>query len=201
VSMIVLFIIATINSHMIYGFRFHKIDQIAINGSHHIQMPFRCYFANQEYERFYQLYWNTIVMIIYNVVPALIIIVGNIKIATAILFSGNRTDSRVHPDGNTINYNRRKSSAKLLCILGIFYVITTTPFCIYFVARWRTVQLSAESFAKWQLATAIVNMLLNCNFSFNFFFYFMSGTLFKKEWNRLVGKVCARFQNRQSSSN
>jgi hypothetical protein len=50
------------------------------------------------------------------------------------------------------------------------------------------------SFARWQLFTVIVNLLLWSNFSFNFFFYFMSGTLFKREWKRIMEKVAGLFK-------
>lgn len=180
VSLIAFFVIAALNSHLIFGLRLYNgnfTQNVTVP-----QMPFKCYFRSEEYGKFFFQYWNVIVLVLYNLLPASIIIAGNINIAVVLIYRRNRVNPSVNPDNN----NRRKSSAKMLFVLSVFYVITTTPWCVYYSLRGEISDYSEASFAKWQLATVVVSILVWSNFTFNFFLYFVSGTLFKNEWKRLV---------------
>jgi hypothetical protein len=153
--------------------------------------------VSDEYMAFVRHFWSVFVLVIYNVLPALIIIFGNANIIVAIFLRSRGLTTRIHPVTNPAEVSRRKASTKLLLILSVFYLVTTTPWCLYIVLRSKLTEFGEEgglSFAKWQLFTVIVNLLLWSNFSFNFFFYFMSGTLFKREWKRLMEKVGGVFK-------
>lgn len=183
-SLIVLFVIATLNSHLIFGLRLYNTSD---NGNitknvTEPQIPFKCYFSSEEYGKFYFQYWYKIVLALYNLIPASIIIIGNLNIAFMLIYRRNK----VNPSSNPNSNNRRKSSAKMLFVLSVFYVITTTPWCVYNSLRGKITDYSEESFSKWQLATVVVSIFVWSNFTFNFFLYFVSGTLFKNEWKRLV---------------
>jgi hypothetical protein len=159
--------------------------------------PFRCFFISAEYESFYRKYWSVYFLIVYNAIPAAIIITGNINIAVFILKERFGLTARVRSEINPTVANRKRSSAKLLFTLSTFYLLTTTPWCVYWILRGKIsfqAKLSPKSLAGWQLATVIVQVCLWCNFSFNFFFYFVSGTLFKREWTKLVDKVKENFR-------
>ena len=204
VSITALILIALANSHMIYGTKFYdnlNSANLTTNSSYDADyLQFRCYFVSDEYELFVRNYWNVFVLSMYNVVPALIIIAGNVNIVAVLFLRKNGITTRVHPVTNPAEVSRRKASTKLLFTLSVFYFITTTPWCVYIVLRRRVTSLAEigdQGFARWQLGTVTVNILLWSNFSFNFFFYFMSGTLFKREWKRLVEIVNSSIQ-RQS---
>lgn len=204
-SLIVLVLVGLINGHMIYGFSIYtstadktvddNIGENQLNAS-----AFPCDFISSEYKYFYVHIWAVIMFILYTLLPSIIIILGNINIAAVILLQRKR-QAKVAP-GNPAKEaiaNRKKSSARMLFILSFFFMLSTMPYCIYFVVRSQVKYISDRNVAKWQLLTVIVNILGWCNFTFNFFFYFVNGTLFKQEWKRLVSKTkesCQRFVTR-----
>lgn len=177
-------IIALVNGHVIFGFRF--IDIPAVNNST-VFHP-QCSFSSLEYGNFFVNSWSVIFLIIHNLVPATFILIGNFNIAGVILLQRKRL-ARVNPAPSTSDADniRKKSSTKILFIISGFFIITLTPWCIHYVARGQISEpLSGQKLAEWQLFTVIVNILAWSNFSFNFFFYFVSGSHFKSEWNRVV---------------
>lgn len=82
-------------------------------------------------------------------------------------------------------YNR--SATRLLFGVCAFFVATVLPYCVYHVIKNQLSEVSYREVAFLQLIQSIIYCLLYCNFSFNFFMYFMCGTLFKKEWKRISG--------------
>jgi hypothetical protein len=94
---------------------------------------------------------------------------------------------------------KTRSPSRMLFTLTIFFVVTSFPFTCYSVAKSQISDLNGRDVSRWQLLTIIVLILGWCNATFNFFLYFVSGTLFKREWERLVqsGKLkCCRLFNR-----
>jgi hypothetical protein len=87
---------------------------------------------------------------------------------------------------------KRKSSTKLLLTISIFFLLTTLPYCIYAIVKGRVHQLDEDGVDTWRALTFFFNILLWSNFSFNFFLYFVSGSLFKQEWKILIEKIKSR---------
>jgi hypothetical protein len=120
---------------------------------------------------------------------------GNGFIAMTII-KQRRRFKKVYPSsqGQSKQPNRTRSQTRMLFVLSSFFLITTLPFCIYLVIRSDLKDLSHTDIVKYQLVNALVRMLLYSNFTFNFFLYFVSGTLFKQEWQRMVAPAKARLE-------
>lgn len=242
---ILLFIIIVLNSHVIYGFTLFDKESLSAafgitNQTEYVLKYFPCYHSSVDYANFYNTYWTTSVMVLYNVIPMCLIITGNVNIAASIIMrwkrsrkiaptessmkiydlsknSGNNditvrqpisrrsdgergsdpmvTESRYFAIGNTIsNKNQRtmtnrssrpNAATRLLFTLSAFFLVTTTPYCVYYVIKNQLNDVSDRNIARLQVIQAIVHTLLFCNYCFNFFFYFVSGTVFKQEWTRV----------------
>jgi hypothetical protein len=103
---------------------------------------------------------------------------------------------RVHPEisgADTRNPQQRKSPTRMLFLLSGAFLITTFPYSSYMVVQSGLKNLDERCFAQHQLITAIILMLVYSNFTCNFFLYFVSGTLFKNEWSKLVVDVRQKF--------
>lgn len=190
-AFVVFMIIVCVNSHLIFGFTLGSKNAERIHRNqtgNSAVLP--CDFISTEYKLFYERTWSIFVFVLYTLLPAVIIITGNINIAL-VLLSRTKRRAKIVPAvaAKKIAEDRQKSSAKMLFILSIIFLITTMPYCIYFVVRGQIEQMSDRSVARWQLITVSVNILGWCNFTFNFFFYFVSGTLFKQEWQKLRMKI------------
>ena len=87
------------------------------------------------------------------------------------------------------------AGAKMPFLICSFYLITSVPFTIFSLIK--TVHFSnvtdEKLYAKLQLTRAILQMMLYCNFTFNFWMYFASGSLFKEEWNQIVTSIQRKF--------
>ena len=96
--------------------------------------------------------------------------------------------------GNTIRKSKYNSPTRMLFTLTIFFIITTTPYCVFVVFKSQLHVLSDREVAVWQLIYVSVLVFGWCNYAFNFFLYFVSGTLFKREWTRLILIGKAKFR-------
>ena len=52
-----------------------------------------------------------------------------------------------------------------------------------------TAPISPKQTIQRHLVYTILRHMMYCNFSFNFVLYFVSGTLFKTEWNNIIVEV------------
>lgn len=193
-AFVVFLTIVSVNSHLLFGFTLEskKAERIHRNetGNSVVLADLPCDFASTEYKLFYERTWSILVFILYTLLPAIIIISGNVNIALVLMFRIKR-QAKIVPAvaAKKIAEDRQKSSAKMLFILCLVFLITTMPYCIYFVVRGQIEEMSDKSVARWQLITVSVNILGWCNFTFNFFFYFVSGTLFKQEWQKIRRRI------------
>lgn len=202
-SAIVLLIVASLNTHTIYGFRIYNI----VKGGNYMrnasigdddELP--CHFVSSEYRHFFEENWSIILFVCFVLLPAFIIIIGNISIFVSVGTYRKRL-TKVAPAGrfNLIAVEKAKSARKILFFLSIMYLITTMPWSIYYVIKGKLISVSPKGEARWQLVTVIVSVLLWCNFSFNVFFYYVSGTLFKQEWSRLTKMITCKIKFTRNS--
>lgn len=106
-----------------------------------------------------------------------------------------------HVDNVTINpinsrnirrNSKKRSSTRLLFTISVFFLLTTVPYCIYAIVIGQLQELDDDGIASWRALTFFIHILAWSNFSFNFFLYFVSGTLFKQEWKILIENVKRR---------
>lgn len=243
---VLLCVAAVLNSHTLYGFTLYDIDKFnATFGETDARLSvvkqFPCFYSSPGYRLLYEKYWSPTVLILYTVIPMIIIIIGNINIATTIIIQKKKSmkirpaensrrisskicdcnsseqrkkcvcaskhahdvhgsiDDVIKGSGDTtlggsrgrmsINTKNNKSATRLLFALSVFFVVTTLPYCVYYVIKGYLTHVSFRDIARLQLTQAVVHNMLFCNFSFNFFFYFASGTVFKQEWTRLTSNA------------
>ena len=162
-----------------------------------------CTISSKEFSRFYITAWQFIAMLWYNVLPVAIIITGNALIGTVLL----KRKKQVHPTStrNQHNLAREKMALKMLFAISFFHVIFTSPFSIYLIMRINsTLNSSPKEMAVDQLKSAVLHILLFCNYTFNFALYFVRGSLFREEFNELVALLKNMFikcRERRGASN
>ncbi|KAH3877583.1 hypothetical protein DPMN_001458 [Dreissena polymorpha] len=119
-----------------------------------------------------------------NIIPVCIITAGNLALLAA-LVKQKRQLRRVAPNiakGCSVAGRRQKSSTRMLFILSGFFMITTLPYTMFRVYKDFNPSIGPREYARDILLESATEMLLSCNFTLNFFLYFVSGTLFKQEW-------------------
>ncbi|KAH3808658.1 hypothetical protein DPMN_137015 [Dreissena polymorpha] len=150
---------------------------------------------------FYGDIWSIVVLVVLNVVPMLIIILGNINIRINIVRQKRRLrtqQSNRNNDTVEISQTRRHKDAsrnsvtRMLLLISIFLILTTFPFTIYRCLWFEIDDSSLKAHAKRHLYDSILEVILYCNFTFNFFFYFVSGSLFEEDWHRMVDEMRSR---------
>jgi hypothetical protein len=263
-AMTLLGFLVAFNAHYIAGFMHYDSEDELKEELGDVPVQFPCTFTSKKYMEFYTGANGILLLILFNIIPSSIIVIGNVTIAADIIMrkkrlnkvnpaterstaiestprnenattqtnlpletlSGNQlvlkieeqpTSSQPQSSGNTINIEnnptnntqtestravakvtkvkRSKSPNRILFTLSIFFVATTFPYGVYFVLLGNVGDISERAIAKWQLFTVVVLICGWSNFTFNFFLYFVSGTLFKQEWNRLLRTTKNRLHN------
>lgn len=264
-SMITLLTLATGNIHCIFGFKYYQTRNEIKTEFGDDLLHFPCTFATKPYFLFFRKTWVLMVLLVLNILPGLIIIIGNMCIAVTVYIQKKRI-ARVQPTiektptprptahpgtSNAINnavprsvsstfqgkqqknintnlhaskrgqcasqtktlktdtgqlrthartamtkitQKKSRSPTRMLFTLSIFFLLTTFPFCLYFVLKGNTYDLNDKEIAEWRLFTIIAHILGWCNYTFNFFLYFVSGTLFRQECKRLCHKAKVKLQ-------
>ncbi|XP_052813958.1 C-C chemokine receptor type 1-like [Mya arenaria] len=180
------------SSHYLFGRHLETRFKYG-NDSEVIDVYHRCVTIDA-FDSFYGVTWNLLILVVLNIIPVIIIIVGNINIV-ATIFIQRRHIRRVNPVSNlpSVIGNRKKSTTKMLLVVSGFFMITTLPFTIFAVLKPNIAVQSPRDKARINLYETICVLLLYCNFTFNFFLYFVSGTMFKQEWTRLTKKLYDNF--------
>ncbi|XP_052813941.1 C-C chemokine receptor 1-like protein 1 [Mya arenaria] len=180
------------SSHYLFGKHLETRYRYG-NNSDVIDVYYRCTPINDAFNRFYRNTWNLLILVVLNVIPVIIIIVGNINIVATIVIQIKQR-RKVNPVSKLSVYgSRKKSTAKMLFVVSGFFMVTTLPFTIFSVLKQKIQIESPRGKARMDLYETIFVLLLYCNFTFNFFLYFVSGTMFKQEWKRLTKKIYDTF--------
>ncbi|KAH3798276.1 uncharacterized protein LOC127837285 [Dreissena polymorpha] len=82
---------------------------------------------------------------------------------------------------------RGQHATRLLFCICTCWILTFIPFAVLQVIR-RNIDIDVppKTACILELTRAVTHSLLYFNFALNFFFYFVSGTLFKNEWKKMV---------------
>jgi len=190
VSIVLLCICWLYSSHYVFGYSIQKVD-LDNNTS-----ELKCAASTDQFVAFYKTTWPVMVLVGLNFIPIVLIILGNITIVVNII-QQRRKLMKIHPSNN-FNQNtvlKRKSLTKLLFLLCGFFIATTVPYAISNVVVKRANNETTEDQHFNKMIVTICFNFLFCNFSFNFFFYFVSGTLFKQEWKKLLEECSCVIRN------
>lgn len=205
VTSVTLAFVVVLNSHMLFGFDLFdpaSSDDFLTAVTETDLNVHPCYYKSQFYKDFFTGTWSVVVLAFCNVCPIIVIFIGNIVIARGIIRrqrAVNPTElSCTHSSSNqtttgTTERKTRKSFARILLVLSCFFLVTTLPYCVYVVIKNQLTLVSARTVARLQLIEVCVHCLMYANFSLNFMFYFLSGTLFRKTLKSLIESAKKRF--------
>ncbi|XP_052799143.1 probable C-C chemokine receptor type 3 [Mya arenaria] len=147
---------------------------------------------NEHFGDFYGDIWPVIVLVVLNIIPMVLIITGNIGIIRNVIKQKQQLQ-RVNPLPQTTNVHGGnktvKPMSKMLFIISTVFVISTIPFTIFQILWLQLDNSTPHALARRDLLDTFFENLLYANFTFNFFLYFVSGSLFKQEWNAFVKSV------------
>ena len=167
-----------------------KVDIVTANGTNEtgVETIRRCIYAYGKSENFYKRVWPLIVLVVFNVIPILIILLGNITIILTII-AQRRKMRRINPVAHNQQQavpKKIKSATKRLFLICAMFMVTTLPFTIGHVVLSQIKPNTLEENARKHLNYVVLRTLLYCNFTFNFVLYFVSGSLFKQEWKAMM---------------
>ncbi|XP_059157508.1 growth hormone secretagogue receptor type 1-like [Physella acuta] len=139
----------------------------------------------------YDFVVNTILpiadVVLLSLLPFLFVIVGNVVIVwRAFLSLKTAAELSLTFSKNVLQRKRRTSSMTIILIgLSAIFLLTTSPSCVYNL--WELGggdDSSVHGAARAELAWALVNILMYCNNTFNFYLYCLSGRKFRNEMRR-----------------
>ena len=152
-----------------------------------------CAPTNDVYAHFLTKWWSGIVLIAYNIVPFTLILSGNATIALTLW-----RRRRNMPTSSSQRSEQMQSVTKLVFWLSGFFLLCVSPYCVFHVMfQAQDESLSGEGIAWLQLFLAMALMLLLSNYTFNFCFYFLTGSTFRLELYALMSEINAYFRRNQ----
>ncbi|XP_060605529.1 cysteinyl leukotriene receptor 1-like [Ruditapes philippinarum] len=194
IAVVTLILVILLNAHLIYGSTMiERQINITENNVTRIQTTNHCSLRKGGYSEFYNAVWKKLLLILGSVVPLILIITGNAIVATSLIKS-KRALRRVQIQNNAVNRNDRQSprnnaNYRMFFILCSVYVVTTVPYGLYLNLLEFGKEVDEHTLAKYQLLNAITRCLIWSNFSFNFLLYFMTGSLFRREFKKILESV------------
>ncbi|XP_045210699.2 uncharacterized protein LOC123562115 [Mercenaria mercenaria] len=148
-----------------------------------------------EYMEFFNTAWSIMFTLTNSVVPICFIVTGNAIVGISVI--KRRRALRQHAGSNTSNIanqmRRNGFSTKIFFVLCGVFILTTVPFGTYFILLRYNVHVNEHTFAQYQLINILMRSLVWCNFSFNFLLYFMTGSLFRNEFQKMLRGACRKF--------
>lgn len=192
-AIIVLTVNIGMSSHFPFG-RTIKIGQVKRDNVSRFE-PI-CAYRSASYRAFQTKLWSFVVLLALNVLPMILIIVGN-NILVVTLLNQRKKFMKINPSQmvhKSSMYRKGSSSAKLIFLISAMYICTTVSYTINRVIRWQRGPADAREEAKRSLVETCLYLFMLCNFTFNFLLYFVSGTMFKQEFRALVSETRTKFQ-------
>lgn len=148
-----------------------------------------CTYASTAGAMFYLQHWPFIVLTVLNLMPMTVVVFGNAAILLTII-TGRRNLRRTGPtevhNDHHMSSKRVKSATKMVFLVSSVLILTTSPFTFGNAILSLSAPSSVQETARRHLVYTVLRHLMYCNFTFNFVLYFVSGTLFKQEWNTIV---------------
>jgi flagellar biosynthesis protein FliQ len=192
-SIIIFFIL--FNGHLIYGSIIHETQlNTTENNFTSMKTVKTCFLRPGKYTDFFNDVWKKLLLIIGSVLPLISIVTGNAVIAISLIKSRRALRRVQHSDGIIVSQITRQSPSsfsnyKMFFILCSVYIGKTVPYGIYVNIFQFNKEVDEHTLAKYQLCAVLMRCLIWSNFSFNFVLYFMTGSLFRKEFKRISGTV------------
>jgi hypothetical protein len=191
-AVIVIVILATMaviySFHTLVGM---DIVDIGTNGT----VSLLCIPKNAEYEYFFEYTWANINLVLVNVGPFCVLLVGNACIIIKIKYGRHTVSS------TTNSANNQQLNGLTLKVIGlsIAYMVCTTPVTVYTMyglgIYGNEVTVTGRDRARRELGWAVVNLMLFTNSVINFPLYCLTGGRFTAELKEMM-LTCCRWRNR-----
>ena len=191
----VVFILLILNSHYFYGYG----TLISTNGTETNYT--NCVPLYPAYERFVLYEWVWIDLCIFYLIPVFVLLVGNCAIIYKVISSQRKTRRTIVPSitqtGNAQTANTQTTNSKqkrrisqltiTLMLLSAVFFLCITPIVVYPIGEpfWKA-GASNEHLAFLFWWETFANLMMYVNHSINCLLYYLSGTKFRKEVQRLV---------------
>lgn len=191
VSLTVLIFCVLLTSHVLFSYNLVMVRSFDQYGNV-TEARLQCKPATA-FISFYNVIWPVVMLVTLNVLPILIIIIGNTSTVLTILLQ--RRKIKFVPSANGRQQIQQtvppkvKSATKMLFLVSAMAIVTSLPFTITHVIFSAQPSNQPQERARKLLIYSIVRNILYCNFTFNFVLYFVSGTLFKQEWKAVINDV------------
>ncbi|XP_045160735.2 cysteinyl leukotriene receptor 1-like [Mercenaria mercenaria] len=176
-----------LNMHWFYGAGLKKNNST---------QTFECNLLdNVDYVIFFEHY-KWIDLCIFSLVPLTVLTSANVSIIVRLLTRKLKTRNQVEPTDHVIaeRSNRISQLTITLLIVNTVFIICTPPISVYIIWEKDRNESAETNYDKavLDLTWAIVNMLVYLNNTLNFFLYFLSGSMFRKQVKELLcrGRNC-----------
>ena len=144
-----------------------------------------CWLQNPNYMKFYNKPFQVITILLLNVIPEFIFLVGGIIIVRKLATVQRRVGvEQLGPDRNQQNIRADRHSRQItltLLLVNIVFFICTTPVLIFLVNRSAWVDSERGMTETQEILWAVFNLMFYTNHAVNFILYFLSGKRFRKQ--------------------
>ncbi|XP_053398419.1 G-protein coupled receptor daf-37-like [Mercenaria mercenaria] len=180
----ILCFLVSLNAHYLFGY-----GNLVRNVDNETELE-RCMPTTDSYAHFIIYSWTWIDLCVFYLIPMLVMIIGNSMIIYKVFDSQRRSRRTVAPTSNpSVTAQRRKTSSLtvLLMFVSALFIICITPIVVYPIGEpyWKE-GAPEHKVATMFLVETMANLLMYVNHSVNFVVYFLSGSKFRSEVNRVV---------------
>ena len=184
-------LLLVLNSHYLYGY-----GTITTNNGTETEIT-KCSPLYPSYGHFIQYEWVWIDLCVFYLIPIFVLLVGNCAIIYKVVASQRRSRRAVIPaitQKNSVKQSKQISQLTVtLMVLSAVFFVCITPIVVYPIGEpyWKD-DASTEHLAFLFWWETFANLLMYINHSINCVLYYLSGTKFRKEVQKLLCR--RRFQ-------
>ncbi|XP_052820166.1 FMRFamide receptor-like [Mya arenaria] len=187
---VILSLVVTIyggTSHILFGMHLGSVMVEEHGFNNHTQFPnstsiVKAFLNNHSYADFFNFIYPWVDLLMYFLIPAVILVIGDIIIIRKIIESRTLRKLMLHIDSSARKLHDKSASVTMMLLtVNAVFVLCTTPISIFLIGMPYWVD-SAQGFTSVQaIGWAIVNLLMYLNHAINFILYFLSGTKFRQK--------------------
>ena len=140
-----------------------------------------CYVIDSIDETLYFDVYTVLDLVIASALPFIIIFCCNIAIMVRLnLYQRQRSTMQI----TSLQGPNLSSMTSMLLCTSFCFILLTLPICIFLAWEGKTSDLLtlADSYIAW----AVCSLLVYINCSINFFLFILSGTRFRREWQKMI---------------
>ena len=175
--------VGLVNSHILIFLTTNEIRMSSNVTIASVDVYVQCSSYSELYGTFFIKIWPAVILVLFSFAPITFLITCNLFLIIELKKRAHRNHTRrAIDDGNIRDRRNVRSVTKMLTTVCIFFLIVSTPVCIYHVInRYVFDRTSPQDFAKELLFKSVVQLLMYSNNTFNFLLYTLSGNVFRKE--------------------